>query len=210
MKIFRRKIRKELNARENRVENFNASKEDTMYKAFMVLIVLCLAAGSAAAETYKWVDDKGTINFTEDYSKIPKKYRKKVKVKRDIGESTPEAATTAGEEVKKDRATKGGDGTKETAAGVKEEKKKNVYGGRTEDEWKADFRRLNDNINSVQAQIDERKARLNNPDNLSRGRYRGIEIEIKDLEEKMTQLQDRMSALDGTATKAGVPYEVRK
>lgn len=180
-----------------------------MYKAFIMLVVFVLTAGTAAAETYKWVDDKGTINFTEDYSKIPKKYRKKVKIKRDAGESVPEAAATSGDEMKKDRSTKGVDGIKETA-GVKEEKKKNVYGGRNEEEWKADFRKLNDNINSVQAQIDERKARLNNPDNLSRSRYRGIEIEIKDLEEKMTQLQDKLNSLDESATKAGVPYEVKK
>ncbi len=55
--------------------------EDTMQKLFLVSIILMMTAGFAAAEMYKWVDDKGTVNFTEDYSKIPKKYRKKVKVK---------------------------------------------------------------------------------------------------------------------------------
>ena len=27
------------------------------------------------AEVYKWIDDKGGVHFTEDYSKIPEKYR---------------------------------------------------------------------------------------------------------------------------------------
>ena len=27
------------------------------------------------AEVYKWIDDKGNVHFTEDYSKIPEKYR---------------------------------------------------------------------------------------------------------------------------------------
>jgi hypothetical protein len=30
---------------------------------------------SAHAEVYKWVDDKGDVHFTDDYSKIPEKYR---------------------------------------------------------------------------------------------------------------------------------------
>jgi hypothetical protein len=29
----------------------------------------------AHAEVYKWVDEKGTVHFTDDYSKIPEKYR---------------------------------------------------------------------------------------------------------------------------------------
>jgi hypothetical protein len=181
-----------------------------MQKAFLVMVILMMTAGFAAADMYKWVDDKGTMNFTEDYSKIPKKYRKKVKVKRDAGESAPESATTAGEELKTEPSGKSAGGTRETSAVVKDEKKKNLYGGRTEDEWKADFKKMNDNIDSVQAQIDERRARLNNPDNLSRSRYRGIEVEIKDLEEKLTQLRGKLNALDESSTKAGVPYEIRK
>jgi len=29
----------------------------------------------AHAEFYKWIDDKGEVHFTDDYSKIPEKYR---------------------------------------------------------------------------------------------------------------------------------------
>jgi tetratricopeptide (TPR) repeat protein len=32
------------------------------------------------AEVYKWVDDKGTIHFTDDYSNIPSSYREQLKV----------------------------------------------------------------------------------------------------------------------------------
>jgi hypothetical protein len=40
------------------------------------------------AEVYKWIDDKGIIHFTDDYSKIPSSYWEKLKVeiKRDIQE----------------------------------------------------------------------------------------------------------------------------
>jgi hypothetical protein len=40
------------------------------------------------AEVYKWIDDKGTIHFTDDYSNIPSSYREqfKVEIRRDIQE----------------------------------------------------------------------------------------------------------------------------
>jgi hypothetical protein len=44
------------------------------------------------AEVYKWIDDKGTIHFTDDYSNIPSSYREqfKVEIRRDIQkEGTP-------------------------------------------------------------------------------------------------------------------------
>ena len=43
------------------------------------------------AEIYKWIDDKGTIHFTDDYSNVPSSYpeRAKVEVRKDIREKTP-------------------------------------------------------------------------------------------------------------------------
>ncbi len=117
---------------------------------------------------------------------------------------------TTAEETKKNSQVKSPDGASGNTAVVKDEKKKSSYGGRSEGEWKADFKKLNDNIDSVQSQIDERRARLNNSDTLSRARYRGIELEIKDLQEKLAQLQGKLNALDESASKAGVPYDIRK
>jgi len=37
------------------------------------------AIQSARAEIYKWVDEKGTVHFTEDPSTIPEKYRNQIK-----------------------------------------------------------------------------------------------------------------------------------
>jgi hypothetical protein len=35
------------------------------------------------AETYRWVDEKGTIHFTQDYGSVPEKYRDQVQEKPD-------------------------------------------------------------------------------------------------------------------------------
>lgn len=42
----------------------------------LLLVILLVIVGSPAyAEMYKWVDEKGTVHFTDDFSKIPEKYR---------------------------------------------------------------------------------------------------------------------------------------
>lgn len=42
--------------------------------AIGLLIIPCLVHG----EVYRWVDEKGTVSFTDDYSTIPEKYRQQV------------------------------------------------------------------------------------------------------------------------------------
>ena len=46
---------------------------------FTVMFGLLLHSQSAQAEIYKWVDEKGTVNFTEDPETIPERYRENVK-----------------------------------------------------------------------------------------------------------------------------------
>jgi len=54
---------------------------------FIALTVYC--AVSLAQETYQWVDDKGTVHFTDDVGKIPEKYQDQVKKKEPPPELAP-------------------------------------------------------------------------------------------------------------------------
>jgi len=45
----------------------------------IVIFSFLLIFQTAHAEIFKWVDEKGTVNFTEDPATIPEKYREKVK-----------------------------------------------------------------------------------------------------------------------------------
>jgi hypothetical protein len=48
-----------------------------------VLIILIIFVSSVCfGEIYKWVDEKGTVHFTEDPATIPEKYRDKAKSRR--------------------------------------------------------------------------------------------------------------------------------
>ena len=62
-----------------------------MKKLIFILSFLFIFTSSASAAIYKWVDEKGVVNFTDDYSKVPPDYRNNVEevniVK--MGPSTP-------------------------------------------------------------------------------------------------------------------------
>jgi len=49
-----------------------------MTYAFVLAVVFVVAVFPAYAEMYKWVDEKGTVHFTDDPSKVPEKYRSDV------------------------------------------------------------------------------------------------------------------------------------
>ncbi|HTP66471.1 MAG TPA: DUF4124 domain-containing protein [Geobacteraceae bacterium] len=43
-----------------------------------LLLILLLFTAAAQAETYKWIDDGGTVHFTDSPIEVPAKYRKSV------------------------------------------------------------------------------------------------------------------------------------
>jgi hypothetical protein len=59
-----------------------------MIRIAIAITVLC-SVMSANADTYKWTDDKGVVNFADDPGLIPPKYRAKAKKGEDITISSP-------------------------------------------------------------------------------------------------------------------------
>jgi hypothetical protein len=86
-------------------------------KFVIFLILLTFAAPAHAATIYKWVDEKGVVNFTDDSNKVPPAYRDRVEVEEYLREEgTPAPAL-------------------DMAAKTKEEIKADIY-GRDETRWK--------------------------------------------------------------------------
>ena len=81
------------------------------------LILLPAVSPSDAKEVYKWVDEKGTVHFSEDESSVPEKYREQIEKK-----SVPEEAKGPEEKVK--FREQDGKGAKDRLA-VKEKEKIN-------------------------------------------------------------------------------------
>jgi hypothetical protein len=47
-------------------------------KKLLFILFIFIFASSASAAVYKWVDERGVVNFADDYSKVPLDYRNKV------------------------------------------------------------------------------------------------------------------------------------
>jgi hypothetical protein len=51
-----------------------------MRKMFILLILLIFVSPASAHTFYKWVDEKGVVNFTDDYDNVPRAYRDRVEI----------------------------------------------------------------------------------------------------------------------------------
>lgn len=61
-----------------------------MKQALCVLVMLVMVGLTAHAATYRWVDSRGNVNFTDDPDSIPAEYRKKAETRKDITTKDPE------------------------------------------------------------------------------------------------------------------------
>ena len=71
--------------------DFEVSQEGLAMKRSILLILVFLILSSPLVfgqEIYQWVDEKGTVHFTDDFGQIPEKYQDQVRKK----ETPPEPA----------------------------------------------------------------------------------------------------------------------
>lgn len=70
-------------------------------KRFMILFfILLLLAVPCYGEMYKWVDEKGTLHFADDLSKVPEKYRPEAEMRKVPRETLESSAAEAQERLK--------------------------------------------------------------------------------------------------------------
>ena len=78
-----------------------------MRKFLILLILLVFAVPAYGATIYKWVDEKGVINFTDEYKKVPPAFRNRAETEEYLEEEPPSALSESttpkiDEEVKTD------------------------------------------------------------------------------------------------------------
>lgn len=75
-----------------------------MIQRTLITLLLTLSGVlPAAAETYQWTDGKGVVNFTDDPSRIPPRYRNKARVGEDITIRNPNVQKELKEQEEKAR-----------------------------------------------------------------------------------------------------------
>jgi hypothetical protein len=177
-----------------------------LMKTALISAILLLFAVPVLAVTYEWVDNQGTVNFTEDLGSIPQQYRKNAKVlgaevaspESEALKDEPKSGTEAGGK----RAT-----TEQRAVGSREQAK--MYGGKSADTWKRDFAQINGNIAAEEDQLSELKERIKDTSKMSRGEYLSIQMGINATESRLQRLRGKLEALTAEANRADVPADLR-
>lgn len=174
-------------------------------KIYLLCIVAVLFALPSFADTYTWVDNQGTVNFTEDLGNVPAKYRNKVKVLSE--EEPPPAEVNQGGEkpsakVKPDAAREPrGEGAKAPGR----DKAKMVYGGKTAETWKSEFGALDADLKASEKQLVETRNLVKDTSGMSRTDYLTIQNTLRAIENSVLMRRKKIEDLRREAEAAGVP-----
>jgi len=148
---------------------------------FFICMGLIFYCGvSLGQETYQWVDEKGTVHFTDDFGQIPEKYQDQVKEKKTPKEPVSSAPAT----ITGDKAPKAPQAPQEPT------EKKDIL-GRGEDwwrdkamEWKQKLIKAQKDYAAAEAALKAKDKELEEAKFKPKSFQRKIQDEIKVLEEK--------------------------
>lgn len=176
----------------------------------LLLAGLCTVS-SLFAETYTWIDAQGTVNFTENYSNIPEKYRKKVRMRENIeyGKPPTQSAMPAG----KDGDTVIKDQPEKQIMVVPNQfinEPQEMYAGKRGEEWAREFKNRNSEISLLEQRIRETEELLKKPVGLNKDQIYKLPQEVVSLITQRNDAIKRYNELNDAANTAGVPAEYRK
>jgi hypothetical protein len=117
-----------------------------MKKTVLLLLLLTFAIQPSFAEVFKWVDEKGSIHFTDDFTQIPDKYRSTMEKR---GEKTG-----VGEEVLPPK-------TEWSSVPLKQEAVYKDRLGRSEEYWKNLVEEWNGKLKSSQDKVETLRTKYN-------------------------------------------------
>jgi hypothetical protein len=174
-----------------------------MKRRSLIVIAALLLFSSAAfgQEVYRWVDEQGTIHFTDDLGQVPEKYRDKIQKKTPpkeppITQSTPPQSTPPQPASPQPPAPPMG---MEVEKGSGPPPRQKDILGRGEEWWRAKVNEWNEKLKTAQrnyentysewkAKEQELETSKFKPDSVKRK----LKAEIKDLEEKTKGLEKHM------------------
>ena len=186
-----------------------------LFIGVLIIPVLAICSNDATidSETYQWVDESGTVNFTDNPMSMPGKYAKKAKKREAIrGEPVPAA-------MRNDAPVTNGTVTS----------KSELYGGHDESWWRGRFGGLRSNIQAIMDAAPEKESRLKglhfkkvasnsvgmapgcsgNP-RRNKQAYLDLHAEIQADKERLAALEKELEMLEIDAARASVPLEWRR
>lgn len=173
-------------------------------KHYICLGFILLSATPLLAETYSWVDDHGTYNFTEDYSSVPKKYRKKIKKRGDVQRDTkpqlsPDSVSAAGQ----------ADKTDAKSAAVPDSGNE-LYGGKSRAEWRKEMDALEAELTGIEQHMEQLRKQIYDPKGVSRAQFELLKKDYDDSRAAYDQKYKNYTDLVDTVRKAGITVNIKK
>lgn len=168
-------------------------------KTLFCLVIVLLLSTRSGAETYSWVDETGTYNFSDDYNRVPKKYRKNIK-RRGDDDSAPAIQKTPLPEKNETPVVKPA-----RSADVD----KQLYNGKTQAAWRKEFDVQEVELKRLELRLEQMQVMLNKPGQLPHERQTGIK-EYDALRAEYKEKYAVYSDLIESARKAGLTVEIKK
>lgn len=174
--------------------------------AVFVGIILCMAV-QAGAETYSWVDENGTYNFTEDFSSVPKKYRNSA-VKRGEMDGQPVEPPRAAAPAP---GASGAPVAQKTATpAARDAADDGLFGGKAPEAWQQEMRPLYAEVKRLEQQLGQLEGLMRKPAGISKERFDGLAQEFKDVQKQYNEALKSYNSMNDAANKVGLPGEFRK
>ena len=143
----------------------------------LIGLIFCFAV-SWGQEIYQWMDEKGTVHFTDDLSLVPEKYRTQIQEKRPPKEPSPPFSSQVSKEVEMKRNSE-----------PLPERKDLI--GRGEDWWRAKVKEWNEkllnaqkNYETANTDLKKKEKELEESKFKPKSLQRRLKSEVKALEEK--------------------------
>ncbi len=157
--------------------------------SYLILIGLILYPCLSWGQTiYQWKDEKGNINFTDDISKVPEKYRDQVQERKSPKEAAPPAPAQTIKDTGSDRRQ---------PPPAEPARSKDII-GRGEDWWKGRAMEWNEKLVDAEKNYDATHAAWKAKekelaDSVYKADYikRNLRLEIKNLEEKTKEWEKK-------------------
>jgi len=171
-------------------------------KLILAVAGILIFAAPLMAETYSWEDEKGTVNFTENYTSIPAKYRKKARKLGDMGSDTSSAPPAAISGAKETVNAGTGASPSGEASGL--------FNGRKPEAWQQEMRPLYAEVKRLEQQLIELESLIRKPAGISKSRADGLPQEFRETQRLYNQALKQYNSMNDDANTVGLPAEFRK